>query len=35
MPGTKSVLTSVEYGEKLTLPNPFDLEIDTGVFPTS
>ncbi|CAM5239267.1 Uma2 family endonuclease OS=Streptomyces alboniger OX=132473 GN=CP975_21930 PE=4 SV=1 [Streptomyces alboniger] len=31
--GTYRVLASVEYGEKLTLPEPFDLEIDTGVFP--
>ncbi|MDA5140643.1 Uma2 family endonuclease [Streptomyces sp. AD681] len=33
--GTYRFLASVEYGEKLTLPNLFDLEIDTGVFPTS
>ncbi|WP_121703837.1 Uma2 family endonuclease [Streptomyces sp. E5N298] len=33
--GTYRVLASVEYGEKLTLPSPFDLDIDTGVFPTS
>jgi Uma2 family endonuclease len=33
--GTYRVLASVEYGEKLTLPVPFDLDIDTGVFPLS
>ncbi|GEC09757.1 hypothetical protein SSP24_74120 [Streptomyces spinoverrucosus] len=31
--GTYRVLASVEYGEKLTLPEPFNLEIDTSVFP--
>lgn len=31
--GTYRVLASVEYGEKLTLPEPFDLTLDTGVFP--
>ncbi|BET48068.1 Uma2 family endonuclease [Kitasatospora aureofaciens] len=33
--GTYRVLTSVEHGERLTLPDPFGLEIDTGAFPTS
>ncbi|MFJ5221575.1 Uma2 family endonuclease [Streptomyces sp. NPDC088400] len=32
---TYRVLGSVEYGGKLTLPAPFDLVIDTGVFPIS
>ncbi|KUO11938.1 Uma2 family endonuclease [Streptomyces sp. DSM 15324] len=31
--GTYRVLVSVEYGEKVALPAPFDLDIDTGVFP--
>jgi hypothetical protein len=31
--GTYRVLDSVEYGEKLTLPAPFDLDIDTSTFP--
>ncbi|MFD7166481.1 hypothetical protein [Streptomyces violascens] len=31
--GTYRVLDMVEYGGKLTLPAPFDLEIDTGSFP--
>ncbi|RZB15145.1 Uma2 family endonuclease [Streptomyces sp. F001] len=31
--GTYRVLASVEYGEKLTLPTPFELDIDTSVFP--
>lgn len=31
--GTYRVLASVEYGEKLTLPEPFGLDLDTGVFP--
>ncbi|MFE9405528.1 Uma2 family endonuclease [Streptomyces sp. NPDC006530] len=31
--GTYRVLGTVEYGGKLTLPAPFDLEIDTGGFP--
>ncbi|WP_329463418.1 Uma2 family endonuclease [Streptomyces sp. NBC_01431] len=31
--GTYRVLAMVEYGEKLTLPAPFDLEVDTGDFP--
>ncbi|MFE9117101.1 Uma2 family endonuclease [Streptomyces sp. NPDC007172] len=31
--GTYRVLGTVEYGEKLTLPAPFGLEIDTGSFP--
>lgn len=33
--GTYRVLDSVEYGEKLTLPAPFDLLIDTAEFPVS
>ncbi|UIX31259.1 Uma2 family endonuclease [Streptomyces sp. GQFP] len=31
--GTYRVLASVEYGEKLTLPEPFGLDLDTGEFP--
>lgn len=33
--GTYRVLETVEYGRKLTLPEPFGLVIDTGVFPVS
>lgn len=33
--GTYRVLASVVYGEKLHLPAPFDLTVDTGVFPVS
>ncbi|MFD5032860.1 Uma2 family endonuclease [Streptomyces sp. NPDC058405] len=33
--GTYRVLASVEYGDKLTLPAPFDVVIDTSVFPVS
>jgi Uma2 family endonuclease len=33
--GTYRVLDSVEYGEKLTLPAPFGLGIDTADFPVS
>ncbi|MCX5311144.1 Uma2 family endonuclease [Streptomyces sp. NBC_00154] len=33
--GTYRVLDAVEYGEKLTLPEPFRLDLDTGVFPVS
>ncbi|MGW9136850.1 Uma2 family endonuclease [Streptomyces sp. NPDC055681] len=33
--GTHRVLDAVEYGEKLTLPAPFRLDLDTGVFPVS
>ncbi|MFJ4903772.1 Uma2 family endonuclease [Streptomyces sp. NPDC088727] len=33
--GTCRVLDTVEYGEKLTLPEPFGLELDTGIFPVS
>ncbi|MEV0916423.1 Uma2 family endonuclease [Streptomyces sp. NPDC049967] len=33
--GTYRVLDTVEYGEKLTLPEPFGLELDTGIFPVS
>ncbi|MGW1909547.1 Uma2 family endonuclease [Streptomyces sp. NPDC002076] len=33
--GTYRVLHSVEYGERLTLPAPFELDIDTSVFPLS
>ncbi|MER5290855.1 Uma2 family endonuclease [Streptomyces pharetrae] len=31
--GTYRVLASVEYGEELTLPEPFKLVLDTGIFP--
>ncbi|MFG2886012.1 Uma2 family endonuclease [Streptomyces sp. NPDC048297] len=31
--GTYRVLDSVEYGEELTLPAPFKLVLDTGIFP--
>ncbi|TJZ98797.1 Uma2 family endonuclease [Actinacidiphila oryziradicis] len=31
--GTYRTLQAVEYGEKLTLPEPFGLDIDTGTFP--
>jgi len=33
--GTYRVLQAVEYGGKLTLPEPFELDLDTGVFPVS
>ncbi|MGW2703601.1 Uma2 family endonuclease [Streptomyces sp. NPDC001340] len=33
--GTYRVLASVEYGEELTLPTPFKLVLDTGIFPLS
>jgi Uma2 family endonuclease len=33
--GTYRVLVSVEYGERLTLPSPFKLDLDTGIFPLS
>ncbi|GLW44910.1 hypothetical protein Stsp02_05720 [Streptomyces sp. NBRC 14336] len=33
--GTYRVLASVEYGEKLDLPEPFKLVLDTGIFPLS
>jgi Uma2 family endonuclease len=33
--GTYRMLQAVEYGEKLTLPEPFGLDIDTGTFPVS
>ncbi|MGW2105986.1 Uma2 family endonuclease [Streptomyces sp. NPDC001948] len=33
--GTYRVLDTVEYGEKLTLPEPFGLDLDTGIFPVS
>ncbi|WP_097916194.1 MULTISPECIES: Uma2 family endonuclease [unclassified Streptomyces] len=33
--GTYRVLETVEYGRKLTLPEPFGLVLDTGVFPIS
>lgn len=29
------VLDTVKYGEVIHLPEPFDLAIDTGVFPVS
>ncbi|MER6123408.1 Uma2 family endonuclease [Streptomyces sp. NPDC001795] len=31
--GTYRVLASVEYGEKFTLPAPFNLDLDTSTFP--
>jgi Uma2 family endonuclease len=31
--GTYRILQSVEYGDKLTLPDPFAVVIDTGLFP--
>ncbi|MFD4225938.1 hypothetical protein [Streptomyces sp. NPDC058545] len=33
--GAYRVLDAVEYGEKLTLPEPFRLDPDTVVFPVS
>ncbi|MEV8101825.1 Uma2 family endonuclease [Streptomyces sp. NPDC088135] len=33
--GTYRVLDTVEYGGKLTLPEPFGLDLDTGMFPVS
>ncbi|MEV6259659.1 Uma2 family endonuclease [Streptomyces sp. NPDC051784] len=33
--GTYRVLEAVEYGEKLTIPEPFGLDLDTGIFPVS
>ncbi|MFE2097697.1 Uma2 family endonuclease [Streptomyces sp. NPDC059468] len=33
--GTYRVLASVEYGEELSLPAPFKLVLDTGIFPLS
>ncbi|MER7997853.1 Uma2 family endonuclease [Streptomyces sp. NPDC004749] len=33
--GTYRLLQSVEYGDKLTLPAPFDLTLDTATFPVS
>ncbi|WP_346426741.1 Uma2 family endonuclease [Streptomyces sp. CC0208] len=33
--GTYRALVSVEYGERLTLPSPFKLDLDTGIFPLS
>lgn len=33
--GTYRVLDTVEYGGKLTLPEPFGLDLDTGIFPVS
>ncbi|MFC8697446.1 hypothetical protein [Streptomyces parvus] len=33
--GTYRVLETVEYGRELTLPEPFGLVLDTGVFPIS
>ncbi|MFE7456254.1 Uma2 family endonuclease [Streptomyces sp. NPDC057554] len=32
--GTYRVLETVEYGGKISLPEPFALDLDTGVFPT-
>lgn len=31
--GTYRVLSAVEYGEKLVLPEPFACDVDTSVFP--
>ncbi|MFJ3295282.1 Uma2 family endonuclease [Streptomyces bacillaris] len=33
--GTYRVLQAVEYGGKISLPEPFGLDLDTGVFPVS
>ncbi|MFF9789758.1 Uma2 family endonuclease [Streptomyces bacillaris] len=33
--GTHRVLQAVEYGGKVSLPEPFGLDLDTGVFPVS
>jgi Uma2 family endonuclease len=33
--GTYRVLDSVEYGEEMSLPAPFNLDLDTGIFPVS
>lgn len=33
--GTYRTLAAVEYGKELHLPAPFDLTVDTGVFPVS
>ncbi|MFE9012680.1 Uma2 family endonuclease [Streptomyces cyaneofuscatus] len=33
--GTYRVLETVEYGGKISLPEPFGLDLDTGVFPVS
>ncbi|MGC4949855.1 Uma2 family endonuclease [Streptomyces sp. DT224] len=33
--GTYRQLATVEYGDKLTLPDPFGLDLDTGIFPVS
>lgn len=33
--GTYRVLETVEYGGKISLPEPFALDLDTGVFPVS
>lgn len=33
--GTYRVLDTVEYGGGLTLPEPFGVDLDTGVFPVS
>ncbi len=33
--GTYRVLETVEYGRELTLPEPFGLVLDTGVFPSA
>lgn len=33
--GTYRVLDAVEYGDRLTLPAPFGLDLDTGIFPVS
>ncbi|MFD3650120.1 Uma2 family endonuclease [Streptomyces cyaneofuscatus] len=33
--GTYRVLATVEYGGKISLPEPFGIDLDTGVFPVS
>ncbi|MFI5725829.1 Uma2 family endonuclease [Streptomyces cyaneofuscatus] len=33
--GTYRVLETVEYGGKISIPEPFGLDLDTGVFPVS
>ncbi|MFG2565797.1 Uma2 family endonuclease [Streptomyces sp. NPDC048567] len=33
--GTYRQLATVEYGDKLTLPEPFGLDLDTGIFPVT
>lgn len=33
--GTYRQLATVEYGDKLTLPDPFGLDLDTGILPVT